>query len=73
MNKYIVKPIVEVTAVEYVRKWGVYDNSNVDPDGRHCINDDPNLNLVVWVNEEWIANQICSLLNEDEMLSELNK
>lgn len=70
-EKYIVKPIVNVTAVEYVRTFGVYENYVVDPDGRHCINSDPNLNLVCECKNEWIAIQICGLLNTDDYIEEL--
>ena len=45
-EKYIVKPIVNVTAVEYVRTYGVYENYVVDLDSRHCDNSDFRLNLV---------------------------
>ena len=60
--RYIVKPIVNITAVEYTRSWGVYDNYVIDPDGRHCINEDPNLNLVLECKNKIIADKICELL-----------
>lgn len=69
-EKYIVKPIVHVTAVEYVRTYGVYENYVVDPDGRHCINSDPNLNLVCECKSELIAEKIAELLNIDDFTEE---
>lgn len=70
-EKYIVKPIVNVTAVEYVRTYGVYENYVVDPDSRHCINSDPNLNLVCECKSELIAEKIAELLNIDAFTEEL--
>lgn len=70
-EKYIVKPIVNVTAVEYTRMWGVYDNSIAVPDSRHYNNSDPNLNLVVECKSELIAEKIAELLNLDSNLEEL--
>lgn len=70
-EKYIVKPIVHVTAVEYVRTYGVYENYVVDPDSRHCINSDPNLNLVCECKSELIAEKIAELLNIDAFTEEL--
>lgn len=68
--RYIVKPIVNITAVEYTRSWGVYDNTVVDPDGRHCISEDPNLNLVVECKNKIIADKICELLCLDSDIEE---
>lgn len=68
--RYIVKPIVNITAVEYTRSWGVYDNTVVDPDGRHCISSDPNLNLIVECKSELIAQKIAELLNIDDFTEE---
>lgn len=70
-EKYIVKPIVHVTAVEYVRTYGVYENYVVDPDSRHCLNSDPNLNLVCECKSELIAEKIAELLNIDAFTEEL--
>ena len=70
-EKYIVKPIVNVTAVEYVRTYGVYENYVVDPDGRHCDNNDFRLNLVCECKSELIAEKIAELLNIDDFTEEL--
>ena len=70
-EKYIVKPIVNVTSVLYERTYGVYENYVVDTDGRHCDNSDFRLNLVCECKNEWVANQICSLLNTDDYIEEL--
>ena len=70
-EKYIVKPIVNVTGVLYERTYGVYENYVVDPDGRHCINSDPNLNLVCECKSELIAEKIAELLNIDAFTEEL--
>ena len=70
-EKYIVKPIVNVTAVEYVRTYGVYENYVVDPDGRHCDNSDFRLNLVCECKSELIAEKIAELLNIDDFTEEL--
>ena len=70
-EKYIVKPIVHVTAVEYVRTYGVYENYVVDPDGRHCDNSDFRLNLVCECKSELIAEKIAELLNIDAFTEEL--
>lgn len=70
-EKYIVKPIVNVTAVEYVRTYGVYENYVVDPDGRHCDNSDFRLNLVCECKSELIAEKIAELLNIDAFTEEL--
>ena len=70
-EKYIVKPIVNVTAVEYVRTYGVYENYVVDPDGRHCDNTDFRLNLVCECKSELIAEKIAELLNIDAFTEEL--
>ena len=51
--------------------YGVYENYVVDPDSRHCINSDPNLNLVCECKNEWVAIQICGLLNTDDYIEEL--
>ena len=69
-EKYIVKPIVNVTAVEYVRTYGVYENYVVDPDGRHCDNSDFRLNLVCECKSELIAEKIAELLNIDDFTEE---
>ena len=69
-EKYIVKPIVNVTAVEYVRTYGVYENYVVDPDGRHCDNSDFRLNLVCECKSELIAEKIALLLNLDDFTEE---
>ena len=66
MNKYIVKPIVEMNPIDSSIRWGVYDNSNIDPDSRHCINSDPNLNLILWTYNEETAKNICLLLMIDD-------
>ena len=70
-EKYIVKPIVNVTAVEYVRTYGVYENYVVDPDSRHCDNSDFRLNLVCECKSELIAEKIAELLNIDDFTEEL--
>ena len=70
-DKYIVKRIQQISPIEMVVTYGVYENYVVDPDGRHCINDDPNLNLVCECKNEWIAIQICGLLNTDDYIEEL--
>ena len=69
-EKYIVKPIVNVTAVLYERKWGVYENYVVDPDSRHCDNSDFRLNLVCECKSELIAEKIAELLNIDDFIEE---
>lgn len=69
--RYIVKRIQQISPIEMNVSYGVYDNTIVDPDGRHCINEDPNLNLIVECKSEWIAIQICSLLNTDNYIEEL--
>ena len=69
-EKYIVKPIVNVTAVEYVRTYGVYENYVVDTDGRHCDNSDFRLNLVCECKSELIAEKIAELLNIDDFTEE---
>lgn len=69
-EKYIVKPIVNVTAVEYVHTYGVYENYVVDPDGRHCDNNDFRLNLVCECKSELIAEKIAELLNIDAFTEE---
>ena len=68
-EKYIVKPIVNVTAVEYVRTYGVYENYATDPDRRHC--NDHYANLVVECKSELIAEKIAELLNIDDFIEEL--
>ena len=68
--RYIVKRIVNITAVEYTRSWGVYDNTIVDPDSRHCDNSDFRLNLVVECKSELIAEKIAELLNIDDFIEE---
>ena len=70
-EKYIVKPIVNVTAVEYTRTFGVYENYVVDPDSRHCDNSDFRLNLVCECKSELIAEKIAELLNIDAFTEEL--
>ena len=70
-DKYVVKPIVNVTAIEYTRMWGVYDNSIAVPDSKHYDNSDPNLNLVVECKSELIAEKIAELLNIDDFIEEL--
>ena len=70
-EKYIVKPIVNITAVEYVRTYGVYENYVVDPDSRHCDNSDFRLNLVCECKSELIAEKIAELLNIDDFTEEL--
>lgn len=69
--KYIVKPIVNITVVEYTRSYGVYENYVVDPDGRHCDNSDFRLNLVCECKSELIAEKIAELLNIDAFTEEL--
>ena len=69
-EKYIVKTIDNVTGVLYERTYGVYENYVVDPDGRHCINSDPNLNLVCECKSELIAEKIAELLNIDDFTEE---
>ena len=70
-EKYIVKPIVNVTSVLYERTYGVYENYVVDPDGRHCDNSDFRLNLVCECKSELIAEKIAELLNIDAFTEEL--
>ena len=70
-DKYIVKRIQQISPIEMVVTYGVYENYVVDPDSRHCINSDPNLNLVCECKNEWVAIQICSLLNTDDYIEEL--
>ena len=70
-EKYIVKPIVNVTAVLYERTYGVYENYVVDTDGRHCDNSDFRLNLVCECKSELIAEKIAELLNIDDFTEEL--
>lgn len=70
-EKYIVKPIVNVTSVLYERTYGVYENYVVDPDSRHCDNSDFRLNLVCECKSELIAEKIAELLNIDAFTEEL--
>ena len=70
-DKYIVKRIQQISPIEMVVTFGVYENYVVDPDGRHCDNSDFRLNLVCECKNEWVANQICSLLNTDDYIEEL--
>lgn len=70
-EKYIVKPIVNVTSVLYERTYGVYENYVVDPDSRHCDNSDFRLNLVCECKSELIAEKIAELLNIDDFTEEL--
>lgn len=70
-EKYVVKRIQQISPIEMVVTFGVYENTVVDPDGRHCINSDPNLNLVCECKNEWVAIQICGLLNTDDYIEEL--
>ena len=69
-EKYIVKPIVNVTSVLYERTYGVYENYVVDPDSRHCDNNDFRLNLVCECKSELIAEKIAELLNIDAFTEE---
>lgn len=70
-DRYIVKRIQQISPIEIVVKYGVYDNTIVDPDNRHCIGDDPNLNLIVECKSELIAEKIAELLNIDDFIEEL--
>ena len=70
-DKYIVKRIQQISPIEMVVTYGVYENYVVDPDSRHCINSDPNLNLVCECKSELIAEKIAELLNIDAFTEEL--
>ena len=62
-DKYIVKRIQQISPIEMVVTYGVYENYVVDPDGRHCDNSDFRLNLVCECKSELIAEKIAELLN----------
>ena len=70
-DKYIVKRIQQISPIEIVVTFGVYENYVVDPDSRHCDNSDFRLNLVCECKSELIAEKIALLLNIDSDLEEL--
>ena len=69
-DKYIVKRIQQISPIEMVVTYGVYENYVVDPDGRHCDNSDFRLNLVCECKSELIAEKIAELLNIDAFTEE---
>lgn len=70
-DRYIVKRIQQISPIEMVVTYGVYDNTIVDPDSRHCDNSDFRLNLIVECKSELIAEKIAELLNIDDFTEEL--
>ena len=70
-DRYIVKRIQQISPIEMVVTYGVYDNTIVDLDSRHCDNSDFRLNLIVECKSELIAEKIAELLNIDDFTEEL--
>lgn len=70
-DRYIVKRIQQISPIEMVVTYGVYDNTIVDADSRHCDNSDFRLNLIVECKSELIAEKIAELLNIDDFTEEL--
>lgn len=68
--RYIVKRIQQISPIEMNVTYGVYDNTIVDVDSRHCDNSDFRLNLIVECKSELIAEKIAELLNIDDFTEE---
>ena len=68
-DRYIVKRIQQISPIEMVVTYGVYENYATDPDRRHC--NDHYANLVVECKSELIAEKIAELLNIDDFTEEL--
>ena len=63
MNRYYVKPIVEMNPIDSSVRWGVYDGQPKNT-GIHCKETDPN--LIVWTYSEITAEKIAELLMIDD-------
>lgn len=62
MDRYIVKPYVEVNGIDIQRKWGVYEYL---PQSGDVTCNNPHNGLIVLCNCEYAAREIVELLNMD--------
>lgn len=64
MDRYIVKPYVEVNGIDYSRKWGIYEYL---PQSGDVTCNNPHNGLIVLCNCESVAHRVANLLNIDEV------
>lgn len=68
MDRYYVKPIIQINPIDYDEVWGVFDSIPYDETHIHCQDEDAN--LVVWTYNEGYAHKIAEILNVDEYIHE---
>ena len=67
-GNYYVKTLVQISPIEYNRKYGVFMKRPEDLEHIHC--DDEEANMILWVYDELIAHKIAELLYIDDFMQE---